>query len=329
MQQFFTKRSKFLISLCLTLIFSLCIAYFFSITTSASTVVKQAEIYKIRNQVDVNYQDKPNWNQAKIGDVIVPRDSVRTGADSRADILFNEGTLIRTGAGTTFRFPQGKRNFELTSGAALIMIRPEQGQSTISTPQAKVVSQGTALFVQHDSQVNASLIGVLTDSPAGLVEVSNANGEITIQLQAGQFVSVIQGVVGLVEQFVLPMFYETVELAAGLGSNPQQTEATIAKEPLEVQITIRAVQAEAIEPLKSQQALLEGFCQLGVEAKNLSPLLQLFGIGVSGVKVNLEIPKTDLFIVPFRSLSGITWLGQYCKANQTLPGFESNELPKN
>ncbi len=42
------------------------------------------------------------------------------------------------------------------------MIRPEQGQSTINTPQAKVVSKGTALFVQHDSQVNASLIGVLT-----------------------------------------------------------------------------------------------------------------------------------------------------------------------
>ncbi|WP_319423704.1 hypothetical protein [Pleurocapsa sp. FMAR1] len=70
--------------------------------------------------------------------------------------------MVRTGAETTFRFPQGKRNFELTSGAALVMIRPEQGQSTINTPQAKVVSKGTALFVQHDSQVNASLIGVLT-----------------------------------------------------------------------------------------------------------------------------------------------------------------------
>ena len=196
----------------------------------ASTVVKEAEIYQIRNQVDINYRDRQNWSPAEVGDKIIPRDSVRTGANSRADILFNEGTLVRTGAGTVFRFPPGKRRFELTSGAALIMIRPEQGQSTIQTPQAKIVSQGTALFVQHNPQNNASLVGVLTESPAGLVKVKSANGEVTLQLQAGQFVSIVQGVVGLVEHFVLPMFYETAELSAGLGQTPKEMEDIIADE---------------------------------------------------------------------------------------------------
>ncbi len=271
---------------------SLAIASFIMHPAMASTVVKEAEIYQIRNQVDINYRNRQNWSPAKIGDKIIPRDSVRTGANSRADILFNEGTLVRTGAGTTFRFPKGKRRFELTSGAALIMIRPEQGQSTIQTPQAKVVSQGTALFVQHNSESNASLIGVLTESPAGLVKVTGANGEVTLQLQAGQFVSIVQGVVGLVEHFVLPMFYETAELSAGLGQSPEEMEALIAKESPEVQATIRAIQQEAIEPLKNQMAWLRGFCQLDVETQNLSPLLQLLGIGVADAKVNLEITET-------------------------------------
>lgn len=322
MQQLFGANPQ-LISRPLTkLILSLGLASGTINSAIADTPIKRAEIYKVRNQVEINYGDRPNWNPAQIGDEIIPRDEVRTGLNSRADILFDEGTLVRTGAGTTFRFPPGKRRFELTSGAALIMIRPEQGQSTIQTPQARVVSQGTALFVQHDPQHNASLVGVLTDSPAGLVKVESMNGEVTLQLQAGQFVSIVQGVVGLVEHFVLPMFYETVELSAGIGANSEEMEAMIAQESPEVQATIRAVQAEAIQPLQNQQAWLQGFCRLNVETQNLSPVLQLLGLGVSGAKVNLELSETDLPLIPFRSLSGFTWLGQYCQENPTLPGAE-------
>ena len=321
MQQFFTPKLRRYLKLFQNLLLSLYLVYFFNNTAIASNVV-QAEIYKIYNQVDINYRQQSNWNQAELGDKVAPRDSVRTGANSRADLLFNEGTLVRTGAGTTFRFPSGKRNFELTSGAALIMIRPELGDSIITTPQAKVVSKGTALFLQHDPQTDASLIGVLTDSPAGLVEVSSNDGQVNIKLQAGQFVSIVHGIVGFVEHFVLPIFYETVELSAGLGLNPQAMEMAIANEAPEVQATIRAVQAEAIEPLKNQQAWLNGFCQLSVETKNLSSLLQLFGLGVSDTKVTLEIPENDLLVIPFRSPSGVAWLKEYCQAETTLPGFE-------
>lgn len=317
-------RQKGLVRSFTKLVSSLLMAGFSIHPAIADTALEQAEIYKIRNQVEINYRNGPDWSPAEIGDQIIPRDSVRTGANSRADILFDEGTLVRTGAGTIFRFPPGQRRFELTSGAALIMIRPEQGQSTIQTPQARVVSEGTALFVQHNPENNASLVGVLTDSPAGLVKVESVDGEVTLQLQAGEFVSIIQGVVGLVEHFVLPMFYETVELSAGLGAESAEMEAMIAQEDPEVQATIRAVRAEAIDPLQNQLAWLQGFCKLDIETKNLSPLLQLFGVGVSGARVNLEIPETDLSIIPFRSLSGITWLGEYCQGDRTLPGFEQD-----
>ncbi len=321
MQQFFRLSPQAIFRLTQKLTAGILLAGFWCNPILSQSVIERAEIYKTRNQVDISRQNQQNWNKANLGDVIVPQDAVRTGANSRADLLFNEGTLVRTGAGTIFRFPPGKRNFELTSGAALIMIRPNQGQSTITTPEAKVVSQGTALLMQHDPKTKASLIGVLTDSPAGLVEVSTANGDVSIQLQAGQFVSIVQGVVGLVEYFVLPMFYETVELAAGIGAGQEQL---IAQEPPEAQATIRALQAEAIGPLKNQVAWLNGFCRISVEVEGISPLIQLLGMellgmGVSGGRVKFELPETDLFVIPFRSIGGITWLNNYCQANQVQP----------
>jgi hypothetical protein len=279
----------------------------------AESVLNRGEIYKIRNQVDLNQKNQPVWKRAKLGDVIVPQDSIRTGANSRAELVFNEGTLVRTASGTIFRFSPGQRNFELRSGAALIMIRPGQGQSSISTPEAKVVSQGTALFLQHDTNRNASLIGVLTNSPAGLVRVSSANGEVSIELQAGQFVSIVNGVVGLVEHFILPMFYDTIELAYGLGTGQ---ENLIAKEPPEVQETINLVRSEALEPLSNQIAWLSGFCRINVNPNELSPLLQWLGLGVPGEQISLKLPESDLFVTPIRSLTGLVWLGNYCQVNQ-------------
>ncbi|MGF1541753.1 MAG: FecR domain-containing protein [Pleurocapsa sp.] len=316
MQQFFPLSLQALVRLTQKFTAGVLLAGLWCNPILSQSVIERASIYKIRNQVDLSRQNQQNWLKANVGDTIVPQDAVRTGANSRADLLFNEGTLVRTGGGTTFRFPPGRRNFELTSGAALIMIRPDRGQSTITTPQATVVSQGTALFMQHDPQSNASLIGVLTESPAGLVKVSTANGDVSIQLQAGQFVSIVQGVVGLVEYFVLPMFYETIELAAGIGMGQ---ESAIAQELPEVQATIRAVQAEAIEPLKNQLAWLNGFCRIGIEAEGISSALQLLGMGVPGGRVKFELPQNDLFVIPFRSIGGITWLNNYCQANQTPP----------
>jgi hypothetical protein len=296
------------------LVTGLIVTGLWSSSVVAQSTLESAEIYKVRNQVDLSRQNQPAWNPAKLGDTIAPQDAIRTGANSQAQLLFNEGTLIRTGAGTIFRFPSGTRDFELTSGAALIMIRPGQGQSNISTPEAKVVSQGTALFVQHDPNSNASLVGVLTNSPNGPVKVTSSDGNVTIELNAGQFVSIIDGAVGIVEHFILPMFYETVELSSGLGVGQ---ENLIAAESPEVQTTINAVRAEALQPLQNQAAWLNGFCRFNVDPKEVPALMQWLGVGVPGAQLSLKLPQTDLFVIPVRSLTGLSWLSNYCQENQS------------
>jgi hypothetical protein len=322
------KRVTYLVIVALIATMSL---HFWLQPVKAQSVLKRAQLYKLKNQVELNLQNRGKWNVAKIGQTLAPQDTLRTGNASRAELLFNEGTLVRTGANTVFRFPQGKRRFELNSGSALVMIRPGMGQSNIITPQASIVSQGTALFIQHDRTRNASLIGVLTNSLAGPVNVLNNNGQVAIELRAGQFVSVINGVIGLVENFILPIFYDTIELAYGLGTGQQNL---VAQESAEVQTTLNLIQNEAFTSLQSQVAWLNGLCGLNINLQQLTPLMQwvLPGAvpGNPGEQMTVSSPQTDLFVTPMRSLNGLVWLGNYCQSNnrpapniQVLPGQQS------
>ena len=193
----------------------------------AQETLTRAQVYTVQNQVTLNRQNQGNWQPASVGDQMVPQDALRTGSQSRAELLFNEGTFIRTGENTTFRFPPGRRNFEITNGSSLIMIRPGLGNSQVTTPQAVIIARGTALFVQHDEAQNKSVVGVLTESPAGPVTVTNLAEDTTVQLGPGQFVSIANGVIGLVDNFILPMFYTTTDLAAGLAPGHARPESGV------------------------------------------------------------------------------------------------------
>lgn len=296
-----------------TLVNGLLLTNFWLSPALAQSVLTRAEIYKKQNQVELERQNQGVWTSATVGDILVPRDAVRTAARSQAELLFNEGTLVRTGEGTIFRFPPGKRRFELVKGATLIMIRPGMGTSILTTPQATIVSKGTALFIQHDANRNASLVGVLTNSPKGPVKVMDQEGNVAVELRAGQFVSIINGVVGIVEYFILPMFYDSIELAAGLGMGEENLAA---QEAPEAEATINAVREEALAPLRNQRAWLKGLCGLNLNAAEVSPLLQwLWPTTVPAEEITLRLPESDIFVTPFRSLTGLVWLENYCRVD--------------
>jgi len=282
----------------------------------ADSPITGAQVYKVSNQVDLDRQNQGSWSPASVGDALVPRDAVRTGMESKAELLFNEGTLVRTGEGTTFRFSPGRRSFELEDGSALFIIRPGQGDSRVQTPQANIVAHGTALFVQHNPQQNTSIVGVLSNSPAGPVTISDLNGKQTIELTAGQFVSVADGVIGLVENFILPMFYQSVDLASGLGFGQ---ESLISQESIDVQQTLNAVRAETVGPLQSQMVWIQDFCSANVSTlQNLAQSTPLLGLllpsSIPPIQLSAQVPDSDLVITPMRSLAGILWLGNYCQS---------------
>ncbi len=287
----------------------------------AQATLTSAEIYALQNDVTLNNQS------TFVGASMVPQDALRTGARSRAELIFNEGTLVRTGEGTTFRFPAGQRSFELIDGSTLLMIRPGLGASRINTPEANIVASGTALFVQHDAASDASVVGVLTESPAGPVTVTSRDGEVSVQLNAGQFVSVANGAVGFVENFILPVFYDTVDMAVGLA--PGDT-AFVAQQPAAIQATLNAVRAESLPPLTAQVEWIGGLCEQGVstfdQLLQQTPLMQwLVPTTLPPAQITLQMPETDVSVMPLRSLTGMAWMSNYCLAQR--PSQQPSEDP--
>ncbi len=294
-------------------------------SAQAQATLTNAEVYQVSNSVSLS-QSGGSWSPAGVGDRMIPQDSLRTGAQSKAELIFNEGSLVRTGEGTTFYFPPGRRSFELINGSTLLMIRPGLGASRINTPEANIVASGTALFVQHDAASNTSLVGVLTESPAGPVTVTDIDGETSVQLSAGQFVSVANGAIGLIEYFILPMFYDSVDMAMGLA--PGQ-ENFVSQQSPAVQETLNAVRAESIGPFNDQVAWMGDLCQTGLNTIQHTvpqvvpqvPILDwLLPVVVPTTEALLaQLPTNDLVVTPLRSLGGAAWLSEHCASQRAQP----------
>lgn len=309
-------------------------------TALAQAVLTHADLNQVQNQVSLDRQNRGGWQPAKRGDRMVPQDALQTGANSRAELVFNEGTLVRTGAGTTFRFPTGRRVMEVVNGSTLIVIppgsrstakseaEPATNLSQINTPEAVITTGSNALFVQHDPIRNASIVGVLTNGPSGPVTVTNLSGNTSVQLVAGQVVSVADGVIGLIEYFILPMFYESVDLAAGLLPGQQNL---ISQQSDVVQATLSAVRPSTQVPLNAQLNWLGGLCQqstIGLQdtLDQVLGLQWLFPSTIPPEQVSINVTTNDLFITPLRSLTGLAWLGEFCLRQPTSSMSDSSTV---
>src|SRR5690349_21497746 len=87
--------------------------------TSSAAELEQAEITQIIHDVQLlPEQAKPR--AAILKDLVRKGTAVRTGADSRTELMFTDQTLARMGANTIFTFNEGTRELNLGSGVALV-----------------------------------------------------------------------------------------------------------------------------------------------------------------------------------------------------------------
>ncbi|AFY36025.1 FecR domain-containing protein [Calothrix sp. PCC 7507] len=243
----------------------------------------RAEVYKLLNQVQLLLRDKPP-RLAKKADVLVPLDELQTKTRSQAELLFNEGSLSRIGSSTTFRFKPGLRRFELPgggskaetifelrNGTALILTPSGSTGTTIETPQSRIDviaslppdqkvlppnNTNGAVAVAYNSITKTGQVFNLTNLP---VKVSNLDGTQFQFLKAGETVTITNGVIGPVQNFDLQKFYQTSQLAAGLG--PGQ-ETLVSQEPANVQLVLNKVRKETLAGLETQRLWIEGLCNL-------------------------------------------------------------------
>jgi hypothetical protein len=259
-----------------------------SLTWIASAHAQQAaltraEVYKMSNQVQVLLSNRPA-RPAKLADVLVPQDAVKTGTRSRAELLFNEGSLARIGSNAIFRFIPGMRGFQLRNGTALIMSLPQQTATQIETPGGTIVAaavlppaegapprptsgpgasppndlRSLALAISVDAADSQNIQVKVFSLTSAIVTFTDLKGNV-INLQGGQFLLISNGQAGPIQTFDLKTFYGSSSLGAGLG--PGQADL-ILQEPQSVQPTLQTVRRATLATLEAQTRWLEGLCTL-------------------------------------------------------------------
>ena len=105
---------------------------------------------------------------AAVNDKITEEMGVRTGVQSRAELIFADLTLTRLGANTIFSFKQGSRELDLTSGAVLLQVPPNQAAVKVNTSAVTAaVTGGTALLSTGPPTKFMVLEGTGTFYPVG------------------------------------------------------------------------------------------------------------------------------------------------------------------
>src|SRR6266568_4717484 len=99
--------------------------------TAPAAAFTQAEITQIFNEVRT--LDASGSRPAKIRETIAGVQSVKTGAQSRAELMFPDQSLTRLGGNTIFSFQQGTRELELKQGTILFEVPKGAGGARIRT----------------------------------------------------------------------------------------------------------------------------------------------------------------------------------------------------
>ena len=113
-----------------------------AIATSARGVQLQAgRVTQVVNDVKLRGKEAPR--PVALGDLIRHGAPVSTGTQSRSELTFNDLTITRLGANTTFSFKAGTREMNLIDGAILFQVPKGSGGATIRTVGVTAAITGT------------------------------------------------------------------------------------------------------------------------------------------------------------------------------------------
>ncbi len=141
-----------------------------------------AEVTRIIN--DVKLVNPAGARPAVEHDVIKEDNGLRTGAKSRAELLFEDNTLARLGADTFFSFKSGTRDLDLGSGSMLLQVPKGLGGTKIRAAAITAAITGTTVLFDYQPGGHYKLIVL-----EGSVRLS-VNGTIgqSVLLTAGKMV---------------------------------------------------------------------------------------------------------------------------------------------
>ncbi|MEL7083410.1 MAG: TonB family protein [Cyanobacteria bacterium P01_G01_bin.4] len=173
----------------------------------------EATVDRLQNTVTVELQQEP-IRYARVDDLLVPEDKLSTGAQSLAQMLFNDESLLRVGQNSVFQFIPSERQILLDRGLMMIVTPPGAGGAEIVTPTAIAGLQGSLATFVSEEQGGDEVLEAATFT-SELILYNRSRVEIG-RLQPGELGTVRNGVLESVQQFDRCNALQDNSLLAGL-----------------------------------------------------------------------------------------------------------------
>ena len=168
-------------------VIALCTAAATAHSAAAAELLTSSNITQVVKDVQVVKPKDKSAKAARVNDLFAVPDIMRTGADSRAEMVAPDQTVTRVGANTLFSFEPEKREINLQRGSILFNSPTGKGGGNIRTAAVTASVLGTTLLVGTTN--NGGFKVMLLE---GKGRIRTAAGK-TRTLTAGQMVYALPG----------------------------------------------------------------------------------------------------------------------------------------
>jgi hypothetical protein len=153
----------------------------------AAEPLNSLKITEVVQDVNVIDASSKKEHSAAVNALFKTPDLLNTGANSRAELVSEDGTVTRVGSNTTFSFSPNKRQVNLQKGSVLFNSPTGKGGGEIQTKGASAAVLGTSIIVTATKNGGFKLLVLEGNAKATL-----PNGK-TSTLEAGQLIFVMPG----------------------------------------------------------------------------------------------------------------------------------------
>jgi hypothetical protein len=197
------------------------------LSTGHGAAIDHAKITEVVNDVIVLDPRLRNSNPARTGDLFRAPDIIKTGSQSRSEMVADDQTITRVGANTLFSFEPRERTINLRQGSILFQSPTGMGGGAIRTASATASVLGTTIIVVATRDGGFKLLVL-----EGTGQVRMPNGR-RVLLHGGQMIAIPPGghELGPVLDFLLTDEVNTARLVTGF-KRPLPTMDKIRKQIL-------------------------------------------------------------------------------------------------
>jgi len=195
------------------------LAALFAVATPAlqAAPLKDAKITRIVNDVKTAGEGKAP-TRASLNETVLPGSAVRTGIDSRTELLFSDQTITRLGANSNFSFNEGTREMTLSKGVIMLQVPKGLGGAKIQTAAVTAAITGTTILLE----VGPKFTKLIVVEGTCTLTLKNGKWKRKVKLTAGMEIIVPNDAIELPKTFFinLNMLVKTSALLAGKWGAP-------------------------------------------------------------------------------------------------------------